>query len=486
MSPANAPPAAALPALRHWSEHTPRSLALRVIDNDGREHQPWTYRALAHSVQRLAARLAADFPPGAPVALWAENGPEHVAWLLAGFTAGLRVLLLHPLLTTHEAEAAMRRCGARAVVSAATRTTLPHLSLSLANDLSDPPNAMTDRAVGSAILLSSGTTGLPKLARRDGPSLDADGASLAAAASLTPDDRVLAAVPMSHSYGMDLTLAALVAGASLHIRPGGFEGGALHRYLADGGVTVVPGVPLMFAALARDSGSARPSGVRLAFSAGSPVPPRLSEDVRRHWGITLGHLYGATELGAVTFGNPGDPRFSPASVGFAMPGVHFRVVDPADHARELPLGSEGELAVLAPSMLCEYLDGPVPLVDGHFLTGDLGRLDEHGRIYVTGRLKHLIDIGGLKVNPAEVEAVFEQHPAILDCALAPLVLSDTVTKLRLLYVPVDDAPAVSAPDLRAFARSRLAPYKLPRTYQPVPTLPRSASGKLLRDLLGAL
>src|SRR5690606_10264226 len=115
------------------------------------------------------------------------------------------------------------------------------------------------------------------------------------------------------------------------------------------------------------------------------------------------------------------------------------------------------------SMLTRYVDGPdVPLADGHFLTGDLGHLDDRGRLTITGRLTLLIDVGGAKVNPIEVEAALAEHPGVARCVVTPMRLSETVTRLRALYEPRTGPAAPAADELRAFLRQRLAPHKIPR------------------------
>jgi long-chain acyl-CoA synthetase len=204
----------------------------------------------------------------------------------------------------------------------------------------------------------------------------------------------------------------------------------------------------------------------------------VRREFQERWGVTVGQLYGATELGTVAVGRPDEPGFQPSSIGPALPGVSFRLVPVVGDS-----ASTSQLAVSAPSMLSCYLDGDVPLEDGHFLTGDLAALDSEGRLSITGRLKLLIDVGGFKVNPLEVEASLREHPEVRDCAIVPLALSDTVVRPRALIVPVDPATPPRSGDLRAFLRERLAPAKIPRSFDVVDSLPRSPMGKLVRHEL---
>jgi acyl-coenzyme A synthetase/AMP-(fatty) acid ligase len=202
------------------------------------------------------------------------------------------------------------------------------------------------------------------------------------------------------------------------------------------------------------------------------------------WGIDIGNLYGATELGTVAIHVPAPGGGAPSSPGFVgrpIGPAHFIIVDPADCTKQLPAGHEGHLAVRAPSMLSCYLGEAMPVTDGHFLTGDLARLDEAGALTITGRIKHLIDLGSCKVNPLEIEAAILSHPGVAECAVIPIAASSTLCRLHALIVarPGTDSPTPEA--LRQFLRPRLAAAKIPRAFRLVQSLPKSPTGKLLRD-----
>jgi acyl-CoA synthetase (AMP-forming)/AMP-acid ligase II len=195
-----------------------------------------------------------------------------------------------------------------------------------------------------------------------------------------------------------------------------------------------------------------------------------------------------------------------------MNGVRIRIVDSAVQGidQELPSGVEGEVAVSAPSMLEGYVRTPsdpspvrhadgaiaggtddnVPLLEttdvrrnGYLLTGDLGRLDRKGRLTITGRTKLIVDVGGLKVNLLEVEAVLNEHPAVKACAVNAVPVSETVSRLKAFVVPACAELRPGREELRAFLRLRLSAHKVPRTFEIRDSLPRSATGKLLRHLL---
>jgi acyl-CoA synthetase (AMP-forming)/AMP-acid ligase II len=385
--------------------------------------------------------------------------------LVAALAAGARVLLVHPRSPPAEVLGLARRARARA--------TLGEDGGVVATPFAAGPS--DGEPVAGAILPSSGTTGAPRLVLREAAALRADAINVARALAIGPGDRLLAVVPLGHSYGLDMTLAALWSGATL-VPHAEFDAAAVAGSL-EAGVSVYPAVPFMIEALARAGPGRRPAGLRLVFTAGAALPGAVRAAFEAAWHVPVGQLYGATELGSVTLSDPAEPGFIPASVGRPFPGVSIRITAPDDAGRSLPIGEEGHVAVSAPSMLSRYLGVETPLVDGHLLTGDLGRVDRDGRLFIAGRLKLLIDVGGLKVNPLEVEAALREHPAVGDCVVVPMPLSETVTKLRAVYTARRET---RAGELRRFLRERLAPHKVPRVFEPIAALPRSPSGKVLR------
>jgi acyl-CoA synthetase (AMP-forming)/AMP-acid ligase II len=342
-------------------------------------------------------------------------------------------------------------------------------------ELNIRPLAEAAPADGPALpLQSSGTTGLPKIVRRDAMSLDAVSANMVNAIGLTSSDRTLSCVPLCHSYGLEHgLLAPLFAGACVHLMQG-FDLAAVRRELHDSGITAFPGVPSIYEMLCNhwDAGLSLPA-LRLAYSAGGPLPASVYERMRDVCGVHVGQLYGATEIGSVTLARPEDPHFDPASVGRAFDGVELR----ADDA--------GQLRVRAKSMMSGYVGierSPLD-TEGFFLTGDLARIDGNGNLFVTGRLKFLIDVGGLKVNPMEVEQAMAEHPAVAACVVVPVRMTETIARLKAIVTPADPDRPPDPDDLRRFARQRLSSHKVPRLFELRASLPRSATGKVLRHLL---
>jgi acyl-coenzyme A synthetase/AMP-(fatty) acid ligase len=151
---------------------------------------------------------------------------------------------------------------------------------------------------------------------------------------------------------------------------------------------------------------------------------------------------------------------------------------------ELRTDADGQLLARATSMMSGYVGDESPLTpDGFFPTGDLGRLDNRGNLLIEGRLKLLIDVGGLKVNPAEVERAIGDHPAVAACVVVPMRLSETVFRLKAIITPTDLKRPPAADELRRFARERLTSHKIPRVFELRDSLPRTATGKIMRHLL---
>ncbi len=472
-----------LDALRRHATERPESTA--VVPYDGGE--AWTYVRLHERVVAMACALNGALAPDGVVVLCCGNRPEFIAAFLGVLHSGRSVQPISPLAAPVERVAAAERTGAACALGEKQLLEPLRSRVDTLFDLSNgwPANHTEDSAGVSGsepqlLLQSSGTTGFPRIAVRSGGSLDAVAENVVTAAGLTPDDRVLVTIPLHHSYGIENgMLGPIMAGAAIHLCPALDAAASLAGI---GTATVFPGVPFLFALLARQAGGAPAGSLRAAYSAGTAMPPAVAASFRERFGIAVGQLYGATEIGSVTFGDPHDEGFEAAGVGRPLPGVSIRILGPDGSA--LPCGRTGEVAVRAPSMLTRYVDGEAPMRDGHFLTGDLGSLDARGTLTISGRLKLLIDVGGAKVNPLEVERVLAEHPGVRECVVVPLRVSETVTRLKAVIVA--RGGDFDAADVRAFARSRLAPYKVPREWTTVASLPKTATGKVLRASLGSV
>lgn len=424
-----------LDALRRHGATRPDAPALRLGET------AWSWAQLLADVEARAAEPAAR-PAGEPAVQRAENTPEFVAEFLGLLLAGHGALPLN----AHLPEGEARRLTAQARQKA------------------DAPPA----GGGWLCLPSSGTTGLPKLVRRELPALDAVARQTVAAAGLHAGDRMLLAVPLSHSYGMDSLLSALLAGATVELE-NTFDPGRLHGRLRETRATVLPAVPVMVEMLLRMHDGAPLPHLRLVYCAGAPLPPALWREAQLKLGLGIGALYGATEAGSVFFEHGDAPGFDPSCVGFPMEGVEFR------------LAKDGEVLLRAPSMMAAYWNAQETGLDadGWLATGDLGERTAEGRLRLTGRKKLLIDVGGSKVNPLEVEAILREVPGVKLCVVVPEPVSDTIRRVKALVV-MEAGAAFDPAALKAHCKAQLAAHKVPRIFEERESLPVSATGKVLR------
>lgn len=470
-------------------------MAIHEAAQGGEAARDVTHGQLLAAVQATAVRLRTVLRPGDVMLLVSPNRAEFTAAFLAGLGAGAKVFPLSPELTEVELLAAAEQVLPAAAIGTgeALATLRGRVARLLPMDAVLQPSATTpgtfDESDAAGLLLqSSGTTGRPKIIHRDAASLDAVAQQMAEAIGFRVDDRVLACVPLYHSYGIEHGLLAPTwAGSTVHLARG-FDLRVARRQLAEAGITVLPGVPFMFEMLAQHGGDSTFPTLGRAYSAGGPLPRNVYDAFLSSRGVRVSQLYGATEIGSVTYADPDLPGFDPASVGRPMRGVDVRIldVDRPDVDRALATGEQGQVAIRAESMLREYLgDVQRPTLDGFFLTGDLGRIDGHGNLFITGRLKLLIDVGGMKVNPLEVEGVLAQHEGVGACVVVQMRVSETVCRLKAIVAPASANDPPSADSLRQFARARLVSYKVPRVFEVRQALPMSPTGKVLRHLVEA-
>lgn len=495
------------------AESSPEATAVCEIDT-GRS---FSRGAILAAAIRLADELDALVPPGSTVMLHGPGGAGYWAGLLAILGTGRRLLPVGvetvdadraALAEAHRVEVVVETDAARAT-DAAVDGSIARLQVVFEDDpkaglgaglgtglgtglrVGDAARRLDRGANASLLLRSSGSTGRPAVALREAAALDRVSATLVEVLGLREDDRVLVTVPMQHAYGIEHgVFAPMRAGATVAFKAG-FDLMAGAAALLDG-TTVFPAVPVTLEAATRVAQDG--SRLRLAYTAGAPLPESVATAFETAWGVPVGDLYGMTEVGTITFGPGDDRRDGARAAARPVRGVSIGVIDPEaeDAAAVIRTSGAGELVVRSDAMFTGYLDGvdapPAPgrRVDGHLRTGDLGEIDDDGRVRITGRAKLQFDVGGLKVNPEEVEAVLSRIAQIREVAVVPVSLSETVTRVMAVIVPepgMDIGPAGFEIAVRVTGRRHLAPHQRPRIVRIVDELPRSATGKLLRGRL---
>jgi malonyl-CoA/methylmalonyl-CoA synthetase len=344
-----------------------------------------------------------------------------------------------------------------------------------------------DESRASLMLYTSGTTGRPKGVVHTHASIAAQVRGMVEAWDWARDDHILCTLPLHHVHGIvNVVVCALWSGAQCDVLPA-FDAGEVWHRLATGDLTLFMGVPTIYQRLidahdhaddaTRDAWSAGAGRLRLMVSGSAALPVPTLERWRTITGHTLLERYGMTELGMV-LSNPLHDR-RPGHVGVPMPGVEVRLVDEA--GAPVPSGAPGEIHVRGVNVFREYWHRPDATRDAFasdwFRTGDVAVLDD-GSYRILGRASvDIIKSGGEKVSALEVEDVLREHPAVADCAVVGVPDDEWGERVCVAVVVRPDA---DLGDVRAWAKERVAPYKVPRDVVVVDELPRNAMGKVTK------
>lgn len=419
---------------------------------------------------------------GETVALQAPNGPAFLAGLLAIRGAGCAALLLDPRTPPLELARLGGELGARvALVAAGGWASTPDdwRLLAIGGPGVRPPH-------GTALIkLTSGSTGAARGVAVSIDALLADDAALVATMGIRADDRLLAAIPLSHSYGLSsLAVPALVRGLPLALpeREGPF--GPLDAASA-AEATVFPTVPAWLGGLVRlAEPPPLPPSIRLVITAGAPLPAETSARFRERHGRPVHVFYGASECGGICFDREGGAA-ERGTVGTPVEGVSVELVP----VEPVPGGvGEGRVAVRSPAVAAGYLAGghfeaSERLAGGRYLTDDLAAWSA-GELALVGRLNDLINVKGKKVNPREVERVLGELAAVDEVAVTASAGDSREAVLRAV---IACRPGTLSPEeVVAWCRQRLAEHKVPRSVLLVDELPHTERGKLDRQALGTL
>ncbi len=322
---------------------------------------------------------------------------------------------------------------------------------------------------GSAHLkLTSATTGAPKLIAFTAEQLAADADNIVPTMGLRPDWPNVGAISLAHSYGFsNLVLPLLLHGVPLLL-----TGSALPEAVRLAGSAApaftLPGVPALWRAW--HDANAIPPQVRLAISAGAPLPLALEREIFAARGLKVHDFYGSSECGGIAYDRTGQPRTADGGVGSALDNVDLRV------------GRGGCLEVRGANVARGYWPEPdASLGGGVFHTADLAEIQD-GAVYLRGRASDLINVAGRKVSPEIIERVLLEHPAVRECVVVGLRATDGGRGEDIVAV-VATRRSVSESDLRAFAATRLPAWQVPRRWRFVDALPVNERGKLARTEL---
>ena len=424
--------------------------------------------ALARAAGR---RLAGQrFAPGSIVGLAAANGPGFLASLLALRRAGLAVLLLDAQTPTPEALRVLRALGAPALLRCPEGWPAGPAAWSLLATEAGPQGFP-----GTAFVkLTSGSTGEPRGIAAASEALLADDEALTRTMGLTEEDRLLATIPLSHSYGLaSLALPALVRGTVLAVPE---AAGIYDPFItaARTGATFFPTVPAYLDALVRMSDPpSRPENLRRVITAGAPLSAATSVRFREAFGIPVHIFYGSSECGGICYDREGGAA-ERGTVGAPVEGVRI-TLEPMDEREG------GRVIVESPAVSAGYLpETDDRLRDGRFRACDLA-VWRGGELALQGRVDDLVNIKGKKVNPREVETVLSGLSGVEEAAVLGVAVPGRGEVLRAV---VACRPGrVTAAEVLAWCRDHLSAHKVPRSVILVEALPRNARGKLDRAAL---
>ncbi|MDF1587284.1 acyl--CoA ligase [Marinimicrococcus flavescens] len=476
---------------------------------------PLTHGALRRHVQAVVERLnGLGIGRGDRVAIVLPNGPEMAVSFLA-VAAGATTAPLNPAYREDEFEFYLSDLKARALIvmegeaeaavavarrhgAAVLRLRVPEgapaglFELEAEGDAGPAPAArggLAEAGDTALVLHTSGTTSRPKIVPLSQANICASAAGIAGTLRLKPDDRCLNIMPLFHIHGlMAATLSSMAAGASVCCTPG-FNALRFFAWLEEARPTWYTAVPTMHQAILaraeRNPQAVAAARLRFIRSSSSSLPPQVMKALEETFACPVIESYGMTEASHQMTSNPLPPAARKAgSVGIAA-GPAVRVADQENAF--LAAGEEGEVVISGPGVTRGYEANEEANAKSFFeaegqrwfRTGDQGRLDEEGYLRLTGRLKEIINRGGEKVSPLEVDEVLMDHPSlrqVVTFAMPHEKLGEEVAAAVVLR----EGMSATEQEIRAFAATRLADFKVPRRILVLDEIPKGATGKLQR------
>jgi acyl-CoA synthetase (AMP-forming)/AMP-acid ligase II len=472
-----------------------------LISADG---PSYTYSQLWLATRKTASFLQreANLARGETVAIYAPNSPQWAAVFHGTLLCGAKVTTLNPLYKEREVEHQLDDAEAVVVFTAkamlptveAARARLPRVRqvyviedlFGLVEGASDTPEHVEidpERDI-AALPYSSGTTGLPKGVMLSHYNLTSNIRQMRATGLSSDDSVLLAFLPFFHIYGMVVMLnATLAIGASCVVMPR-FDPELTLQLIEKHKVTDFFVVPPALLALSHHPklDDYDHSSLRFIISGAAPLPLEVADLAAKRFGCTMMQAYGMTETSPLTNRNPLEAPKA-GSVGPPVPDTLEKIVD-LESGQELPIGGVGELLISGPQVMLGYWKNPESTKetirpDGWLRSGDIARIDEDGYVYILDRAKEMIKYKAYQIALAELESVVMEHPAVLDAAVIPKANFES-GEIPKAFVVLKDGQQASAEEIMAFVAERVAPYKKLRELEFVASIPKSASGKILR------
>ncbi len=480
-----------------------------------------TYRQLDTLVRSAMAQLSRmGLKRGNTVALLSDNSVDFVLGLLAIMFSGARVAPLNPALTSNELSTRLSQLSATGLLVTGHLANKPGFANSLPASLSywimdlegsgssaevrivdkqgrtpapaatTDPNILIEGDDIALLMFTGGTTGLPKLVPLTHHNIVASIENISSGYALSPSDATLLVMPLFHGHGLiGGLLSTLASGGSAYVpSTGAFSAHLFWPDVVRLGVTWYTAVPTIHRILlnraSHEYPKSSPVPLRFIRSCSAPLDEELAAATTATFGAPMISAYGMTETSHQLSSTPLPVNgINTSSVGLAT-GLDIRIVD--ESGRDVPSGGLGEIWVRGARVTPGYLDNPeansVSFVDGWFRSGDLGNKDEDGYIFVRGRLKEMINHGGEKISPPDIDVALLSHPKVLDAASfgeADTIYGENVEAAVILR------PGMQATEseLQDYCRTRLSAFEVPQRIHIVADFPRTAKGSTDRHAL---
>ena len=473
------------------------------------EGQALTYAELQQEVDRTAHGLVRlGVQPGDRVLLFLPNIPAFPITYLAAQKVGAVAVSANVMLVAEELQYLLEDSGAKVLCTAAAlgqawrplvghglapeRVVLcegQHAGLATLAHLGDGANApFTARQMQpndpAAILYTSGTTGKQKGATLSHGNVVSNTFAAAHTEGITPEDRLLLCLPLFHVFGQNAIMNTAFAAAATVVLQRRYDPVETLHVIERDQVTMFYAVPTIYIGLLNAGiDPERVRSVRYYFSAAATMPVDIAERWKGRYGRPIVEGYGLTETSPfASYNHVWHHR--PGSVGTPIENVEITILDSDD--REVPSGTWGEICIKGPNVMLGYWnrseETAQAIRNGWFHSGDIGYMDQDGYIFIVDRVKDMINSAGFKIWPREVEEVLFQHPTIKECAVVGLADPEK-GEIPAAYVVLRDGASLSADEFGAYCREHLAAYKVPRQVEFMATLPKSATGKILKRVL---
>jgi acyl-CoA synthetase (AMP-forming)/AMP-acid ligase II len=477
--------------------------------------EPLTYAELVASVEGLAAALQSLDPvAGSRVGICARNTVEHLLAMLATYAAGKVWVPLNP--TNARADLDRMISATRPTMMIADATCVDRFSptdapLVIAKTADDARGTVSVRGLiaewrgrapspvhrggedAQIIKFSGGSTGVPKPVVQPQRCINAQVDGILACFELNATDVNLIAAPLTH--GASCFILPILAAGGSHVLVEDPKPARVLDAIESYGVTTMYAPPTLIYGMLGDpsAGARRYGSLRHLIYSAAPMRPEQIREAQRVFGPVVESAYGQVEAPQIVTAMRAtelELEENLASIGRPSPVAEVAILDP--DGASLPNGEVGEIAVRGPLVMSGYLDQPEmtarTIVGGWLRTGDLGLRDERGYVYIRGRLRELINTGGFKIFPGDVEAVLATHPAVAECSVFGMP-DEKWGEAVHAAVKVVSGASVSGVELIAFAKQHLGSIKAPKVVHFVEALPRNAAGKVsradVRAMLGA-